>query len=336
MTTHLTVLSNSRSRSARRCLRKAFYRYEIHQRPLAQSEALTFGLGVHGALERWLEQYSEQGAQVPASCLLYESDFDDPFAYRKAYAMLSFYHERWRSERWEVLAVEAEFRAPLVNPETGRPSRTFELGGRLDGVIRERDTGDVYVLEHKTSGEDISPGADYWQRLRIDSQISTYMVGARALGFEPAGVIYDVLGKPGMRPLKATPEDQRKYTKPTKKNPEPRLYANQRESDETPEEYFERLVEHIGADPDRYLARAKIPRLEDDEVEAARDVWLWGQVIRQAQATGSWPRNPDACHRYGRFCSYWDVCTGLADIDDPALFERDERYPTTTKETESA
>lgn len=70
----------------------------------------------------------------------------------------------------------------------------------------------VYIVEHKTANADIGPGSPYWRKLTLDAQCSNYMVGARALGHDPKGVIYDVIRKIGIKPRLATPVEERKYT----------------------------------------------------------------------------------------------------------------------------
>jgi len=156
--------------------------------------------------------------------------------------------------------------------------------------------------------------------------------------------VYDVLGKPTSRPRMATPEDKRKYTKAvaaapaTAKKPErpakpSQLYANQREHDETPEQYGERLRVAIAEDPERYYQRGTIVRLEADEQAAAWDLWLLGKAIRDSELNDWWPRNPGSCYQYGRWCSYFPVCTSEASLDDPALFEHLEHtHPELSKE----
>jgi hypothetical protein len=182
-----------------------------------------------------------------------------------------------------------------------------------------------YVQEHKSTAEDISAGGDYWSRLTLDPQTSMYIEGAEALGFVPDGVEFDVLRKPGLRPLKATPPESRQYTKPTKKEPIPRLYANQRDRDETPEEYGRRCLDAIAEDPDKYYQRRIIVRLHQDRIDAQFDVWNTAGAIRDARRLNVFPRNPDSCKQYGRICDYFSVCTGLASINDPLLFKKEER-----------
>lgn len=335
---NLPVLNNSRAKCYRSCPRKYLYAYEMAQRPVRSSSELHFGTVFHKALEAWLlalKDGNPEQALPLALCAIDESDLD-PFTRVKAEVLMAVYHERWIGEPLQVLGVEKRFHAPLVNPATGAPSRTWQLSGTLDALVRRLDTGDVWIVEHKTSGEDLRPESDYWARLRMNSQISTYMVGGRALLYGSefrdrlAGCLYDVIGKPKLAPLQATPVELRKYTKPTKANPEPRLYKNQREEDETVEEFRARVLAHVLEDPSRYINRAEVVRLEEDEVEAAADMWMQAKAIRESQKQNAWPRNPDACHLYRRQCDYWPVCVGEAEIDDPIRYHRvdvNERTP---------
>ena len=240
----------------------------------------------------------------------------------RAEEMLRAYDRMWRTAQLEPLAVEAEFVAPMVNPATGARSQTFDLAGKIDAIARrwhEDGTSDVVLVEHKTSSEDVGPGSAYRRRLRMDGQVSAYHDGALALGHEVVGCVYDVLVKPRMRPLKATPMDARKY----KQNGA--LYANQRASDETLAEYRTRVREAIAAEPEAYLVREEIVRLEAELQDASADVWDSARMIRESELAGRWPRNPAACQAYGRDCEYFEVCSGGARLDDPTRFRRADR-----------
>jgi hypothetical protein len=238
----------------------------------------------------------------------------DPFEQVRAEVMLRGYDARWSGEAYEVLAVEAEFRAPLVNPETGAPSRTWTIGGKLDVLARNIAKGRIEIIDHKTAKGDVSAGSDYLKRLRLDGQVSLYYPGAEALGHQADAFLYDVLVKPGQRPLKATPLEARKYTKGGA------LYANQRDRDETPEEYRERLVAAIVEAPNDFFQRAEIVRIGDEVRDAMADIWDLGRMMREGELAGRAPRNPDACVRYGRTCEFFGACTGEASLEDEALF----------------
>jgi hypothetical protein len=211
----------------------------------------------------------------------------------------------------------------------------------------------VVNVEHKSTSAEIGAGSPYWKRLIIDSQISVYQTGVRALGFEPVGTLYDVVKKVRLMPQLATPVENREYTKPKdrackeckKKAPAPlphvelvderevscvdgrivtdpggRLYANLRDRDETLDEFRMRVRADIGTTPEKYFQRGVVLRLQQEEIDAAADSWELGRQIRESQLENRWPRNPEACEAYGSFCPYWDVCTGAASIDDPTRY----------------
>jgi len=315
----MQLLTDSACKSFRTCPRKYLYAYELGRRARRGAGPLGFGHAVHEGLEAlWLGH--------DWSAALAESGLD-PFGLTAATAMLEGYVARWGDprEQFEVLGVELQFDIPMVNPSTGAPSKTWRHGGTLDALVR-RD-GEVWVVEHKTSSEDITPGSTYWQRLRLDSQVSGYLRAARSLGHEPAGVLYDVLGKPGLRPHRATPVESRKFTK------DGRLYANQRELDETADEFHDRLLEAIAADPDKHYQRGEVVRLEDEADEAAADLWMVGRAIRESQLLRRWPRNPGSCIQWSRVCEFFGVCTGAASIEDDTIYETKERNPELCQQT---
>lgn len=281
---------------------------------------------LHAALEVWwLGQGLDAALEVATRGAV------DEFEAAKVRVLLRGYDARWAHEVHEVVAVEREFYAPLLNPETGAPSRTYELGGKLDVLLRSK------FVEHKTTSEDIGLGSVYWRRLTLDPQVSTYYAGAKSLGHDVHGCVYDVVRKPALRPSQVplTDEDgvkivhnaqgERVRTKDGKKWRETSSTAEGyvlQTRDETPAEYEARLTEDVAANADRYYQRGDVVRLEADEREAALDAWQLTQAMREGQRLGRHPRNPDACVRYGRTCSYFDVCTGVATLDDTMRFER--------------
>ena len=181
--------------------------------------------------------------------------------------------------------------------------------------------GSQVLIEHKTSSSDIEDGSTFWKRLRLDGQTSNYLRGARAEGFEPVGVLFDVIRKPRLKPLKATPEADRKYTKPTKTEPS-RLYANQRIEDESFDDYRLRLRADIEANVESYYKRGIVVRSADEDRDGAQDAWDTAEHISHAQTTNRWSRNVDACERYGRFCDHFAVCTGEATHDDVTRYRK--------------
>jgi hypothetical protein len=273
------VLTKSSLSTARLCPRLYDYQYRQLYRSAVEAEALRFGTLVHHGLE---QLWSGRPVAWPGSA--------DRWDLARARPMLAGYAARWDQSLYETLAVEQAFECPLVDPRTGIASDKWVLGGKFDAVAREKATGRVFLIEHKTSGSDISPGSPYWTRLRLDTQISVYMEGARSLGYDPVGVVYDVLGKPSIRPLKA---------------------GAKRAVDETPEEFEVRCVAAISEDPGAHYQRGEVVRLEDEMRGALVDICEQAEVM----GAGHTFRNPDACERFGRLCSFFEVCSGSARLD---------------------
>jgi len=331
------LLTESRMKDARACQRLHHLKYDLGYRPVREDDVLRFGSLVHRGEEAWW--LHQNGGEDPLEAALQAMAGEaDPFERAKAEVMMVGYDARWRGEPYEVIAVEAKFEAPLINPATGAPSRTWRLAGKLDVLVRDLRDRLRKLVEHKTSSEDVRPGSEYWRRLRMDGQVSTYFDGAGALGSgDVVACIYDVLSKPALRPSQVPLVGEagvkivldagggRVRTKDGKKWRETGDAAQGyvlQTRDETPEEFRARLTEAVAADPDRYFARGEVVRLEKELDEARFDRWQLGQQIREAEVAGRFPRNPDACVRYGRTCPYFPICTGEASLDDPTMFRR--------------
>jgi hypothetical protein len=318
----LPVITTSEVRSFLRCRREHHFRYGLRVRPLVAAPALRFGTLVHLGLEAMWRAWGDGigGEDALAAALTAVQSEADAFDRVRAEELLIAYFVRWKHEAYEVLGVEVPFRASIVNPTSGARSRTFELGGKIDAIVRELGTGRVLIVEHKTTSEDVTLGGVYWRRLRLDHQVSNYLAGARAMGFDAVGCVYDVLCKSSLKPYKATPEADRRYVI-DKQTKERRLDARQRERDETPEEFRARIRDAISREPDGYFARGEVVRSEDDERDAAYDVWNVAREMRDAERAQRFPRNPHAClSPFGLACDFYDVCTHTASLDDPTRF----------------
>ena len=290
----------------RRCRRLHYYRYEVGLRPIEDAEALRWGKMQHAALD-----VLETNGLDAALSMIYQS----VDAWRNSQRFIPYtiaattraYTDKWKDCPFvaETLATERSFELPLVNPATGRISRTFVVGGKIDRIVRLHN-GMVAILETKTTKD--NPADDrYWRRLLIDPQISLYYLAARELGFDVQTIMYDVIHKPGKRPLLATPIENRKYKK------DGMLYANNREFDETPAEWEVRIFEDMQDRSDFYLARNELARLESDLDEFKHEVWDIAKDIRSAQIDNRHYRSP---HKFNcDNCNYFEMCTGMIDLE---------------------
>lgn len=172
------------------CRQKFDFRYNRNIVPKENATALSFGSAVHEGLEAWFRT----GDAELAVELARRDDLSE-FENAKAKALVKAYCEHYQNDVFKVVAVEYEFATPLTNPKTRRKSKTWELSGKIDGVV-EKD-GELFILEHKTAS---NANCDYIDRIDIDLQIAFYAIAIQELfGERVAGAIYDIIQKPLIR-----------------------------------------------------------------------------------------------------------------------------------------
>jgi len=211
---------------------------------------------------------------------------------------------------------------PIVNPETQRKSRTFTHAGKRDGVIQavlntdETVTPPTYLLEHKTTSEDISdPTASFWKRLVIDSQVSAYVLSHWQAGQKLDGTLYDVLVRPAIRPKHIPAKSKEVLGSQVEMVENGTYYGNavtfqQCAEEETPYLFSLRVAYETVNDPNRYFQRRVIPRMDSDIIEFAHELWQIADEIRLCEKSGRWFRNSSACMTYGRPCEFLPLCSG--------------------------
>lgn len=367
------LITNSRLSCKKACPRKHYFRYELGVRP--ESEANYFRIG--GCFHKGVELGKagpnpypgspELNAAIEQAVQQYETvnpAWDDERVYdwmieREIVAnMLAGYFWRWHGNDViaEVIAAELPFQIPIRNPKNGqqawywgwsvdpregtrtRVKVTPLLAGKIDGIVRLKD-GRIAIHELKTTGDDITAGSDYWSKLRIDSQISTYYHAAKELGHDVETILYDVAKKPAMRPCQVPLVDEndvkivhdaaghRVKTKDGKKWRESGDAAQGftlQTRRETPAEFGARFLADITLRPDHYFQRVEIPRLDADIAEFQSELWDQQLDLRQAQKSGRWYRNTNQCVTFGK-CEYFGICTNSIEVDPnnpPAGFAR--------------
>lgn len=362
----METITASRLRAFRSCPRLHYYRYVLRRVPHRGSEATRFGTMFHAGLECWWLHLGMPEERLVDEVIrtmrthYAECVYQDEYELVRAEELMFGYHARWYGdEEHETLGAEIEWRMNLRNPATSGQSRLYQLSGKVDALVKSRNSRRVFIVEHKTSTADISPGSEYWRRLRLDGQISMYYDGIAEVARERgglsaddptpiAGCIYDVSRRPTLIPYKATPMESRKYTiekvckehkaagfalaaSGCEKCDPSHLYANLREHDETVDEYRERVRDDIAAEPEKYFQRGVVVRLEEEMAEHRADLWYLAGTMREMVRANVHPRNVDACVQYNRPCDYFDVCTGVASLTDDIHFKDSAAHPELSK-----
>jgi len=327
----MDIYSISRAKDFNRCRRLHYFAHVLGRRSRRVADTLTFGSLLHAGLEQWWEyhrdpiadSYPERGldlahAGIRAAVAATADGAVDALMLIRLEELITGYHHRWWAfaRGCKVLGTERAFSTPLINPNSGHASRRFRFGGRIDGIIEVPGPGGgIWILEHKTSTDELEPGSAYWQKLRIDGQVSAYYEGARALGYHDIrACLYDVARRPMLKPHNATPMEKRQYRK------DGALYASQRAENESLGAYRERLRNEIAEAPGEYYQHGTVVRLDSELHEYRQDAWETAHEMATAIKSNRHPRNPDACFKYERACEYFEVCTHIADLDDDTRF----------------
>lgn len=310
------LLTYSMISSFMSCRKRYDYRYRQEIIPAQPVTALTFGSAVHLALQHYFEDLNEKKrmfsqfyGEVAASYV--GLDTEDSI---KAKVLMEKYVQHYETsdhERFYVEAVEKEFSLPLISP-AGRKSGLFVIAGKVDGLIRNKADGKLYILEHKTTSicDD-----GYISRILIDTQIGIYAEAlSRIMGEEIVGAVYDILIKPAIR-MKSGETDEEFEARKAEllaKSKTGKTSAKKREA-ETEEEFVTRLRESVNSGNFRREI-VVFDKVKQDALKA--EIWAVAHDIRSCRC---FYKNTGNCNRYG-ICPYMDLCrangnmTGLDEL----------------------
>lgn len=123
----------------------------------------------------------------------------------------------------ETLATELRFVIPLYHPKTGMPLRRDEVecSGTIDWVTRQGNR--IGFIDYKSTTRSIDTDSDFWNHLRLDTQISMYTSALHYLHILDTygvssipganaddvvmGAIYDVWHRPTIKPSMLTQKE---------------------------------------------------------------------------------------------------------------------------------
>jgi len=270
---------------------KEHWHYEVRLRPRQVQWALDVGSALHSGMEAWNRGQSEEEAVTAALARLNEvaERIEDPIEIEKL-PVKSVQVEVMvraairRFPKYEPVVIEHEFSVPIINPLTGRASRTFRLAGKIDLVVKTSD-GRYWLTEYKTTGQNLE---QFRMRYGLDSQVSYYTLAAReALGIPIEGSLIRVIVKTRTEPRRG----------------------------ETLDEYKARLEAMYEQESDRLIAEDLVVRDEAQLELTRRELWAEVQTRLFEKRLGVIRRNPQACSDFGG-CPYRAACLQLENWKD--------------------
>ncbi len=300
------ILTYSAARKFQVCHKAYHNRYLENLVPLEQDDALFLGSIIHECLEL---HYKERASlakinrNIDAAYPLKDSNDRQKRDWHLAKAMMKGYVEHYAKENIEVVETELEFRIPIINPKTGRSSKSFELMGKVDGLVCM--DGAYFILEHKTAA--LITG-DYIEKLPLDFQINLY---AMALGKERqlpiTGVIYNVIQKSKIRQKQGETEAQFEIRRQEliRKSKTGKTSARRQmpESDTD----FQKRLESVYSSPNMF-ARETLYLSDADIDRTKQELWEITQEILDSRRRKHWSQNTDSCFRYYAPCMYFPLC----------------------------
>lgn len=253
----------------------------------------------------------------------------------------SGYRWLYPQDRFETIASEVWFNIPIINPDTRREFIGANLVGKVDHLMRDKETGLLYIGERKSTSQDLDD-TKYWSRLDMDVQITSYLYALRMAQLrgelrqygvaedDPLvhGIWYDVWHKPDIRPKTLTQADTAEFlktgeycgeqfevtTEPSGDRPvvnnEVTLVVPGKKAIaivETTEMYGARLLQDIAERPGFYFEQREIPRGDEQLVDFERDLARYVKAIRHYEHEDLWTPNCRSCES-PFYCDFRDIC----------------------------
>jgi len=196
----IPLLRTSERAAFKRCQLRWWWGFREGLKPGGTDHGpLWFGTGMHLALAEWYIPGTERGRDPRETWTEFVEDsvhdmvrtttfgaeeeqvFDDAITLGKH--MLNYYLATYGlDEKWEIIAPEQTFAVTISDPRSGvgyptgdrvRPLAVYV--GTFDGVYRNRETGKIWLLEHKTAAQINT------KHLVLDDQPGSYLMVAETV-----------------------------------------------------------------------------------------------------------------------------------------------------------
>ena len=304
------LLTFSALATYRSCPRKYKHRFEDHLKSPEKQGSLYFGHAIHSAITLWYKTSGDLRAVyrlIDSYFPKYLNDPDQKQDRMLAYVMLTGYADRYQDENWRIVGLDLEFSGSIRNPRTGCESRTFQMAGKVNGIV-EID-GEYFLLEHRTASttEDLTP-----ETLWTDTQSLLYSYYLRQKGFPIVGVIYNILHKSRLQQKAGESEDefQARRAELLAKSKTGKTTA-QRQLPEGDAEFVERLKQWYQKD-DAY--QRIVLRISNDRIPLLmEEIWEVTQQYLGSRRRDSWLMNTASCFNFGKPCEYMKLCQSGCD-----------------------
>lgn len=263
------------------------------------------------------------------------------------YSVSGYYWHYGIEDQFETIATEVYFSLPIIDPVTGRAIPKARRPGKVDRLVRHKETGLLYVFERKSTSTSLDSG-QYWDRINMDGQVSMYLSALRQAQkngelekfgiarVDPPiqGVYYDVWHKPGIGPKMLSQKDSKDFIETREyfgqefeiihefSNPAGIVYyringvqvatiPGQKSGTftlfETPEMFGARLLSDISERPEFYFAQREIARTDEQLKQFDKELANMAKLIRYVEEQGLWYKDERSCE-VPFYCAFRSIC----------------------------
>ena len=306
------VWSASSLKLFRKCKRKWYWKYIMRLKPKWTDSNLLIGTATHETLAMWYKhpkitpkafrlklkkEYAKLESEIQISADYFDQDeFEKATTVVRTFqGMIKGYIDIYQkdSKQWVIPAknVEAHFLVELQD---------FNFKGFVDLIPISRKTKKPLIVEHKTASK---IGDSYIDRLPLDTQVRAYIFGAKkGLGIKPTEVVYDVIRKCQLR----------------------------RKSDETQDDFNDRIALDYASRPDFYFFRENLKFSKSDidsfEYELHKTHAEYQFVLHDDDPCNpaSWICSDHACNEFFKTCPYMSLCLNGLDRGTQKIYVQSE------------
>ena len=325
-----------------------FLRHVLRLRPIEEPTSFRMGTNWHKCLEiltdpqggrdAMIDHLNQAYATCPPSVELIDWEVERTVLLYSALGW-QWYHQ---DDEIETIAREVHFNRQINN--------LYSRRGIIDRIIRRN--GQLSLGEYKSTSKPIDSGSLYWDRLRLDSQVTLYLIEARHAQLageleqygiaidDPliSGVLYDVWHKPTIKPKKLSMADTKKFVETSEYFGEKfgvkiegpwealtgtvngtvaEIIPGAKEGTfairETPEMFGARLLADIKEQPEKYFARRDIPRTDQELDRLDKEYYNLARVVHFMIQRDLWFMNENHCDATYR-CSMHPICYYNLDV----------------------
>jgi len=261
--------------------------------------AMLFGQMLHEDVENFL---LGTGKILMPSSFVQDASFIDNYMRTRTFYFDILKRGILDNDRVEVLAVEKEFRIPIVSPRPPRHKATqHDYAGKVDALLRI--DGQVWIYELKTRASNTERDtAEFDQAPQATAYAYAF---TRLLGEPVAGVIYHIVKRNPPRPpriLKSTG----KVSKDKSQNTTAAMVLSELERLHLDPADYEEFLDHI-AHKERenpFFREYRTFRTAHDLREFEAELFQVARLMVQAYHAGE-PRNRFYCHQcvYNAYCN---------------------------------